>query len=265
LTYNSIKNIQKEQDDLSIRARFTDNLALQTKTYLSQSSLMFYKLYIIGQLKPVSNSTWLDICCGAGSNSIILASKYCCNVVSFDISLEALRRGQKIKNHFGLSKIDFVNADVFHLPFREDIFDNAIATQSLSYYILEEQKILLKNLSLCFKQDALFILSDATKGSSAYHLIESSTYVSLLKGLGFSIIENREWGYGLYQFLNKIRSKFVWVIPRKKITRTSTLLYKFVSLYTSIVFKVAMIENHYRKRGGFLFYIIAKKSQKKPC
>lgn len=261
MNYNSIRDIQKEWDDIAKKASIIDKLTLRAGTYFSNTTLMLYKRHIIKRLKPAGNGVWLDVCCGAGTNSIILASKHSCKIVSFDISIEALRRGQKIKKYFGINNIDFINADVFHLPFRDAIFDGSIATQSFSYYILEEQKTLLQNLSLCLKQDALFILSDATKGSSTYHLIEPSTYISLLRDLGFYIIEKEEWGHELYQFLNKIRSKIVSMMQKKEIT--SILIYKFVSLYTSIVFRVTMIENRFRKKGGFLFYIIAKKRVKR--
>lgn len=215
MDYLKIKNIQTETDEISIAAGFIDNIAIKAKTYFSQSILMLYKSHIFDSCMPRPNSLCLDICCGAGSNSIIVGSKHNCKIIAFDISLMALRRGQKMKNNFGLDNVEFLNADIFHLPFRDAIFDYEIATQSLSYYKLEEQKKAIENIYASLKVGAFLILSDANVGSTRYNLWGLRTYNELLKELGFRIIKEVEWGHEIYQLLNKIRSKFVNTLQKK--------------------------------------------------
>lgn len=254
---NKVKKIQKEWDEVSKKAGVIDELVLKTNSYFAHSTLMLYKVHIINQLKPLRDSLWLDVCCGTGPNSIILASKYGSRVVSFDISLGALRRGCRMKNHFGIDKIDFVNADLHHLPFREGLFDGAIATQSFSYYSLEEQKTIIKNLFPFLKENGLFLISDASRGSSNYHLFNSSAYSKLLEEVGFSILEEKEWGHELYDLLNKFRLRLLLTIQNTKHARI--LLYKVLLAYTRIVYKISILENYIRKKNSLMFHVIVKK------
>jgi ubiquinone/menaquinone biosynthesis C-methylase UbiE len=251
------KSIQEEWSNVSLKSSQSDDLVLRTNSYFSQSVLMFYKAYIIKRLNPRSSDLWLDVCCGGGPNSIILALNYDCRIVSFDISFEALRHGQKMKNHFNLDKIDFINADVFHLPFRDDIFDGAIATQSFSYYPLTEQKTLFNDLFPLIKKNGTFLLSDVTTGSKDYYLFNIPTYRNLLHETGFSIVEESGWGNGFYMLLNKIRKKFLSILNRNN--QSSLFLFKMLLAYNKIMFKVGTIENHFKKRNNFMFHILAVK------
>jgi len=253
---NRVKSV-KEEWDAAVKKSLTSISQEQIKEKFLGEGLTNYYVKIIRKLNPEKKSLWLDVCCGSGSNSLALATNHSCYTVAFDISYERLKVGQKIiKNYTNSQHIDFINADLFHLPFKEKKFDGIIATQSFSPYDINEQKESLSELLSLLREGGIFFLSDYNKGPKIYHLLGSSKYREILKEIGFSVLEIQEWGHTMYAILSRFRYK---VLRRILLKTSNKYLHKFYIIFTRFIFKVGDLENKIIHKNGVLFYIIAKK------
>ncbi len=71
--------------------------------------------------------TVLDIGCGKGTTSILLAEKYGCSVVGLDLSEDLLRQATALAKRRGLEhKVSFRVGDALNTPFADSQFDRAI-------------------------------------------------------------------------------------------------------------------------------------------
>jgi len=69
----------------------------------------------------------LDIGCGKGTTSILLAQEYGCNVVGLDLSEDLLRQATAAVKRKGLErKVTFRAGDALNIPFPDNEFDGAI-------------------------------------------------------------------------------------------------------------------------------------------
>ena len=74
----------------------------------------------------------LDIACGKGTTSILIAKKFGCKVVGIDISPVLIEEAKKLAKRNKVNKlIDFQVADATHLPFNDNEFDASIAQAML--------------------------------------------------------------------------------------------------------------------------------------
>jgi ubiquinone/menaquinone biosynthesis C-methylase UbiE len=79
-----------------------------------------------------SNSRVLDIACGKGTTSILIAKKYQCHVIGIDISPELIRDAQKLaRRHKVDNLVKFEVGDATNLSFQDDEFDVTIAQAML--------------------------------------------------------------------------------------------------------------------------------------
>ncbi len=73
------------------------------------------------------SSKVLDIGCGKGTTSILLAQEYGCNVVGLDLSEDLLSQATRLARRKGLEhKVSFRAGDALNLPFADNEFDRAI-------------------------------------------------------------------------------------------------------------------------------------------
>lgn len=253
---NRVKSV-KEEWDAAAKKSLTSISQEQIKEKFLGDGLTNYYVKIIQKINPRKKSFWLDVCCGSGSNSIALATNHSCYTVAFDISHERLKIGQKRrKNYTNSEYIDFINADLFHLPFKEKKFDGIIATQIFSPYEINEQKESLSELFSLLREEGIFFLSDYNKGPKIYHLLGSSKYKEILKEIGFSALEIQEYGHTMYAILSRFRYK----ILRRILFKTSNkYVHRFYTIFTRFIYKVGDLENKIIHKNGVMFYIIAKK------
>jgi ubiquinone/menaquinone biosynthesis C-methylase UbiE len=87
---------------------------------------------LITNLNINGNSRVLDIACGKGTTSILIAKKYQCHVIGIDISPELIQNAQKLAKRNGVDNlVKFEVGDATNLPFQEDEFDITIAQAML--------------------------------------------------------------------------------------------------------------------------------------
>lgn len=93
---------------------------------------------LLENLKINKSLNVLDIACGKGINSIMMAKKYGCQVTGIDILEDSINQAVKYaKNNNVENLVTFKVADAHNLPFKDDEFDITIAQAML---ILAENK-----------------------------------------------------------------------------------------------------------------------------
>jgi arsenite methyltransferase len=76
----------------------------------------------------------LDVGCGVGVTSCLIAKKYGCNVFGIDINEGMIKRSEERAKREGVAKrVDFKVADAQNLPFEDNLFD-AVITESVTAF-----------------------------------------------------------------------------------------------------------------------------------
>ena len=253
MDFEKLKKIKNDWDNAASKNNIKESHQ-QIKSHNTGSLQNLYYLDIIKKNQPKKQSIWLDVCCGSASNSLFISEKFDCFSIGFDLSLKRLQIAKQ-KNKILKTKAEFINADLFHMPFKNNIFDGIIATQSLSDYKLDEQKKILKNLKDFLIDGGSFILSDANlKNSSNYNLLGMEKYLEILNEVGYSKITGEGWGGKNFQILWRIRNK----VLRKIFKSNIKLLKKIESRYNSLLFCIGNFEKKSIKKS-FFFHIIGIK------
>jgi ubiquinone/menaquinone biosynthesis C-methylase UbiE len=88
----------------------------------------------------------LDIACGKGTTSILIAKKFGCRVVGIDISPVLIEDAKELTKRNKVDKlIDFQVADATHLPFNDNEFDSSIA-QAMLVLIDDKESVIREAL-----------------------------------------------------------------------------------------------------------------------
>lgn len=112
----------------------------------------------------------LDVCCGFGRTSVILAEKNL-SVVGVDLVLKLIQSGRK--NIPAKNKVDFIVGDASQLPFKDRIFDHVICL-GRSLDILpspsQREKTVLEIARVLKKEGSLFIQTANMRNFGKYGL-----------------------------------------------------------------------------------------------
>jgi ubiquinone/menaquinone biosynthesis C-methylase UbiE len=85
----------------------------------------------------------LDIACGKGTTSILIAKKFGCKVVGIDISPVLIEEAKNLaKKSKADNLVDFQVADATHLPFNDNEFDASIAQAML--VLIDDKEFVIK-------------------------------------------------------------------------------------------------------------------------
>ena len=85
-------------------------------------------------------SSVLDVGCGLGGPSRMLAAEYCCNVTGIDLSHEYIRTAKGLSELVGLhDKTEYIQSNALDLPFEKGSFD-AVWTQHVQMNIRNKSK-----------------------------------------------------------------------------------------------------------------------------
>ncbi|MBN2209245.1 MAG: methyltransferase domain-containing protein [Candidatus Coatesbacteria bacterium] len=74
----------------------------------------------------LSDARVIDVGCGTGQLLCLLGQGRGRRLIGVDFSLNSLREGMRLASVLGLENVAFVQADIFHLPFASDAFDDAL-------------------------------------------------------------------------------------------------------------------------------------------
>ncbi|MCP8307157.1 MAG: class I SAM-dependent methyltransferase [archaeon] len=137
-------------------------------------------LRMVQEVMPASRL--LDLGCGYGRHSLIVAKRLGPHVVGLDISKEKIMEAVKLKRRMKLKNVDFILADALHLPFREHSFHVAIILEVLEHITRDSE--LVKELSKVLEGASAYVILSTPK-------IGSTSKMKLLRGLDY----RREFGH----------------------------------------------------------------------
>ena len=101
---------------------------------------------MIDKCRISSNSRVLDIACGKGTTSILLARKHQCRVIGIDINEELIEEARKMaKKHKVNNLVEFQVGDATNLSFQDNEFDATIA-QAMLVLIDNKDKVVKEAL-----------------------------------------------------------------------------------------------------------------------
>jgi len=148
-------------------------------------SLFHLHRYLITS-RFVKNKIVLDAASGEGYGSFIL-SKNAKKVFGVDIDEKTILQA---KEKYKKEKIDFINANVTNLPFRENFFDVIISFETIEHLSKGDGIKFLEQIKKILKKDGILILSTPNKErtllssyKNIYHIHEyyESEIVEILK------------------------------------------------------------------------------------
>lgn len=122
----------------------------------------------------VRDKAVLDVACGTGYGSDILARAGAATVTGIDHAREAIAFAEK---HYQRSNLNFMVLDALELPFEGQIFDVIVSLETIEH--LESQQEFLEALVYCLRPGGLLVIStpiskleETGKVFSPYHVRE---------------------------------------------------------------------------------------------
>ncbi|UCG26606.1 MAG: class I SAM-dependent methyltransferase, partial [Bacteroidales bacterium] len=101
---------------------------------------------LITKCQVSSNSSVLDIACGKGTTSVMIAERFGCRVTGIDISPGLIHEAKMLARTHKVDKlVDFLVGDATNLPFKDKEFDITIA-QAMLVLIDDQRKVIREAL-----------------------------------------------------------------------------------------------------------------------
>jgi len=126
----------------------------------------------------------LDLGCGKGKNSLILAKNHQ-RVFAVDASLESLEKAKDKSIQENIGNIKFYNDSFTNLRFQDGGFDAVLCKSTLHHGTLKEIKQGIREVYLVLKQGGCFAFDMLSKEDESYGkgaLIEPHTFVGSREG-----------------------------------------------------------------------------------
>lgn len=164
----------------------------------------------------------LEAGCGVGAQTRIIASKNPgTNFISVDISNDSLKEAKRMKEVFGISNVDFRQADVYDLPFSDETFDYVIVCFVLEH--LNNPIKALSELKRVLKVGGKLIVIEGDHGLTFFYPYSKFAYaaidcqIQIQKHFG----GNANIGRELFNLLKTIGLSSISVGPRVVYTNAS--------------------------------------------
>ncbi|MFA7244678.1 MAG: class I SAM-dependent methyltransferase [Candidatus Magasanikbacteria bacterium] len=113
------------------------------------------KLY---NILPNKKLNILDLGCGTGRHSFLLANNIKWNIISLDNSQKALNYIEDKAKIHNLKNITTVNANFEKIPFKENEFDVIISTKAIHHGTFNTMKIISREINRVLKPGGLLLL-----------------------------------------------------------------------------------------------------------
>jgi len=165
---------ERYNEDYLIAGWSQEGLKNRLKTYLK----------IIKDLNFPHNIKILDAGCGPGTYCRALKDLNYQNIVGIDYSWSVLKKAKE-----KASVVKYINADIYQLPFRENIFDHVLCIGVLQS--ITDEASLIKELKRVLKPNGILLIGILNK-NEIYYKIKKRKHVSLDDVRRYSITEFRE-------------------------------------------------------------------------
>lgn len=121
----------------------------------------WWKKTLVGSLPHYYPLKALDICCGTGDISFLLAKKYPhAYVVGVDFCEEMLELAEARKEKWGMVNVEFVKGDILSLPFPESSFH--IVTVAFGMRNIVDRERALKVIFRMLRKEGIFVCLEFT-------------------------------------------------------------------------------------------------------
>ena len=168
------------------------------------------KRAVLDAIGPVEDKKVLEIACGTGRFTVMLAERGA-DIVGLDISGPMLQQGRQKARDAGVSDhLEFMRGDAGRLPFPDDHFDTVFAMRF--FHLADTPATFLSEMCRVAKEQVFFDTFNAKSTRSVYnwllpmgsHLYTRRDVETLLDGADFRL-ENAEHDWILpYGFYRKI-------------------------------------------------------------
>jgi ubiquinone/menaquinone biosynthesis C-methylase UbiE len=157
----------------------------------------------------------LEAGCGVGAQTKIIATKNTdSNFISVDLSEESIKEAKVRIESLGINNVEFKQADIYSLPFKDDVFDSVIICFVLEH--LHNPVQALHELKRVLKRGGTMIAIEGDHGSTffypdsnyAYSAINCQVQLQKLNG------GNSNIGRELYPLFKSIALTDISVSPR---------------------------------------------------
>lgn len=176
------------------------------------------KAAVLESIMPVEDKKVLEIACGTGRFTVMLAHQGA-DVVGLDISAAMLQQGRrKARNADIAGTLEFLRGDAGRLPFPDDHFDTVIAMRF--FHLADDPEAFLAEMRRVSRDQIVFDTFNRFSSRSIYNwalpmgsrLYSLSEVKSLVKGAGLEMVDNSHdflLPYGLYRSIpNGLASAF---------------------------------------------------------
>ncbi|MFB6110311.1 MAG: class I SAM-dependent methyltransferase [Halodesulfurarchaeum sp.] len=122
---------------------------------------------VLAALSPLSDRTILEIACGTGRFTVMLAEREA-DVVGLDISRAMLHQGREKARRAGVSDhLDFMRGDAARLPFPDDHFDAVFAMRF--FHLADRPQVFLAEMARVSRDLVFFDTFNAGSARSVYN------------------------------------------------------------------------------------------------
>lgn len=166
------------------------------------------KQAVLDALGPLEDQKVLEIACGTGRFTVMLAERGA-NIVGLDISAAMLQQGRKKAQVAGVSDhLEFMRGDAARLPFPDDHFDTVFAMRF--FHLADTPAAFLSEMRRVAKEQVVFDTFNATSTRSIYNwllpmgsrLYSRTEVEKLLAEADLDLVEeDHDWilPYGFYR------------------------------------------------------------------
>ena len=189
------------------------------------------KKYAIKKLKIEPESNAVDLCCGTGDISKLLAkNSYIKEVIGIDFSDKMLEIA-RAKNSD--EKIKYINADCLKVPFEDSTFD--LATMFFGLRNIEDKDLVLKEVRRVLKNDGQFLLVDFISEKS----MPGFLYNFWVKFSAFMFRANKS----AYEYLISSKEKFTFSKDLKSLFTENKLekIFEKRILFSNLIIQIYKI------------------------
>lgn len=114
------------------------------------------------------DSLVLEAGCGVGAQTKIISTKNpCTNFISIDISEESIKQAHSSISALGIDNVEFKQADIYNLPFSDELFDSVIVCFVLEH--LHDPVKALNELKRVLKQNGSIMVIEGDHGSTFFY------------------------------------------------------------------------------------------------